>query len=73
MGSDGGKINRLWIVRKEETKKENSSKGSYSIKVKCPLMLRFVLSDSGWKVMVGVGFTIINYLQTKMSLTYSTV
>ncbi|XP_058742600.1 uncharacterized protein LOC131615116 [Vicia villosa] len=37
-------------------KRKNVYEGSYSMKVKCPLMLRSVSSGGGWKVTVRCGF-----------------
>lgn len=64
MRCEGGKINCLWVVREKETIKEIIHLKAiisqkvfiiYSMKVKPLLRLRFVTSDSGWKVMVRCG------------------
>ncbi|XP_050920574.1 uncharacterized protein LOC127138225 [Lathyrus oleraceus] len=42
--------------RNNTSKSSKSSKGIYSMKVKCPFRLRSTLSGSGWKMMVMYGF-----------------
>lgn len=50
--SEKGKLNWLWVVRDEVTIKVRVPLDTFSMKVKMSIYARFVLSGSGWKVMV---------------------